>query len=116
MGGSDGQTSLNTVECFDPETKEWTNITSMSTARVNAGATFIDGRVHVVGGFNGKQFLNTIECYNAAGNQWSTFAMHILRERNQDSPTAGVMEGNETNTNGKNTPVSSNDVEVGVTC
>ncbi|XP_022106297.1 influenza virus NS1A-binding protein homolog isoform X2 [Acanthaster planci] len=87
LGGSDGQSVLNTVECFDPDTAEWTNVASMSEARVNAGATVIDGLLYAVGGFNGKHFLGTLECYNPAGNQWHTVAMHMMRERNQDSPT-----------------------------
>ncbi|XP_038063835.1 influenza virus NS1A-binding protein homolog A-like isoform X2 [Patiria miniata] len=87
VGGSDGQSVLNTVECFDPETEEWTNVASMSAPRVNAGATFIDGLLYAVGGFNGKHFLDTIECYNPDKNQWCTVAMHMIRERSQDSPT-----------------------------
>ena len=102
MGGSDGQSSLNTVECFDPDTEEWTNVPCMSVARVNAGATVIEGRLYVVGGFNGKLFLNTMECFSADATQWNTFAVHMLRDRNQDSPTFGTEVTTENEVNAEN--------------
>ena len=37
VGGRDGLKTLNTVECYDPETKRWSSMTPMSTHRHGLG-------------------------------------------------------------------------------
>ena len=44
LGGIDGRAVLNTVERFDPETGEWTYVTSMITSRCTFGVTILDNR------------------------------------------------------------------------
>ena len=44
MGGIDGRAILNTVERFNPETSEWTYVTSMINARCTFGVAVLDNR------------------------------------------------------------------------
>ncbi len=44
IGGHDGRIILNTVERFDPETSEWTYVTSMINARCTLGVAVIENR------------------------------------------------------------------------
>ena len=37
VGGSDGTQELNTVECYDPNTDTWSDVTPMKYRRSNAG-------------------------------------------------------------------------------
>ena len=39
VGGNDGSSSLNSVEKYDPETKKWSPVVSMSTRRSSVGLT-----------------------------------------------------------------------------
>ena len=54
VGGRFLSTDKNSVafERFDPESGEWVKLVDMPTPRGSYGATFIDGRVVVVGGAN----------------------------------------------------------------
>lgn len=36
-GGYDGNTFLDSVECYDPETDTWTEVTSMTSGRSGVG-------------------------------------------------------------------------------
>ena len=38
MGGFDGQLRLRRVECYDPETDDWSSVSAMSTPRAGCGA------------------------------------------------------------------------------
>ena len=46
IGGYDASSRLNTVECFDPETSQWSVMTPMLQRRGLAGATTLAGTVH----------------------------------------------------------------------
>lgn len=43
IGGYDASSRLNTVECFDPSTSQWTVMTPMLQRRGLAGATTLAG-------------------------------------------------------------------------
>ena len=43
VGGYDGNSSLNSVECYDPEMNQWKFVASMSTLRSAAGVTSLNG-------------------------------------------------------------------------
>lgn len=70
VGGSDGQSSLASVEIFDPQSGTWSFGPSLSVPRNNVGVMMAQGRLFAVGGFSGKAFLNSIEYLSADGRQW----------------------------------------------
>jgi len=70
-GGFNGQECLNTAECFDPKTRQWTMIAPMRNRRSGIGVVAHDGLVYAVGGFNGITRMNNGEKYNPVTNSWS---------------------------------------------
>ena len=70
-GGFNGQECLNTAECFDPKTRQWTMIAPMRNRRSGIGVIAHDGFVYSVGGFNGITRMNNGEKYNPMTNSWS---------------------------------------------
>lgn len=47
-GGFNGEESLQTGECYDPETNQWTMIASMGTHRSGLGVVAYVGHIYVV--------------------------------------------------------------------
>merc|ERR1712232_437670 len=50
VGGSSGQSALDTVECFDPTLGRWGLVHPMPTARQRCAAATLGGQLLVVGG------------------------------------------------------------------
>lgn len=73
VGGSDGQTSLISVEIYDPKLRTWSFGPSLNTPRANMGLAVMNGRLFAVGGFTGKAFLESIEYLAEDSNDWSIF-------------------------------------------
>ena len=44
----------------------------MPTARMNAGAAVLGGKLFVVGGHGGTAYLNTVEVYDPVANAWTS--------------------------------------------
>jgi serine/threonine-protein kinase PknK len=61
-------------ERFDPVSGKWTRLVGMPTPRGSFGATYIDGRIVVVGGEEPTRVLNVVEMYDIADGKWSTLA------------------------------------------
>jgi len=49
-GYDDGENVLSSVERYDEEKDEWEAVADMSTARYDAGACVLGGRLYAVGG------------------------------------------------------------------
>ena len=49
MGGTDGNTSLNTCEQYDPLSNTWSLLSRMNVARAGLGAAVVRGKIYVVG-------------------------------------------------------------------
>lgn len=49
LGGYNGQTTLNSVEMFNPLTREWSMVTAMNTRRSMLGVASLNGRLYAVG-------------------------------------------------------------------
>jgi len=73
-GGFNGQECLNTAECYDPFTRQWTMIAPMRNRRSGIGVIAHGRFVYAVGGFNGITRLNNGEVYNPSTNSWSNIA------------------------------------------
>jgi len=62
------------LERFDPASGAWTRLVGMPTPRGSYGATYIDGRIVVVGGEEPTMVLNVVEMYDIADGKWSRLA------------------------------------------
>ena len=78
IGGHNGTTCHNSVECYNPSTDQWKTIPSMSNARRFAAAATAHGKIVVVGGYSDMSAsLNTeasCEMFNPSTNEWSLVA------------------------------------------
>lgn len=63
IGGSDGQTPLNTVERFDPRSNKWTIVAPMSTRRKHLGCAVFNNFIYAVGGRDDCMELSSAERY-----------------------------------------------------
>lgn len=59
-GGYDGVSSLNTVECYQPDTDTWTIITSMQKHRSAGGVIAFEGFVYALGGHDGLSIFDSV--------------------------------------------------------
>jgi N-acetylneuraminic acid mutarotase len=64
IGGSDGQSTLNLVEVYDPSTNIWSTAPSPLAARTQFGAVALNGFVYLMGGAAGTSVLGTVEQYS----------------------------------------------------
>jgi len=71
VGGSSGKKVLNSVEKYDPDTDDWTYVSSMHFKRRKHAACVINGKIIVVGGTSDTgQPVHEIECYNPSIDEW----------------------------------------------
>ena len=75
IAGSDGNSCLKCVECYNPAIDQWVSAPDMLNARRLAAATAITGRkILVVGGFsdmNSDTIETSCEIFDRSLNQWS---------------------------------------------
>ena len=94
IGGSDGQSPLNTgivlnstigklyslflnsellctVERYDPRQNKWTSMAPMSTRRKHLGCAVFNNMIYAVGGRDDCMELSSAERYNPHTNSWS---------------------------------------------
>ncbi|PIO64330.1 BTB/POZ domain protein [Teladorsagia circumcincta] len=75
IGGlSTGGDSLSTVEMYDPLTKRWTPVRSMTSFRSRVGIAVHDRKIYAIGGFNGHDRLKIVESYDYNKNEWTPVA------------------------------------------
>ena len=62
---------ITTVRRYDPSSNQWSNMSSMSTARFGCSAAVINDKIYVVGGFtSGTTATTAVEVYNPDSNTW----------------------------------------------
>ena len=78
IGGSDGSTSFNDVNAYNPKTNKWAKMADMPTARSAAAAVVYNEKIYVIGGYSGNYHswndgvsLSTVEEYDPKTNSWS---------------------------------------------
>lgn len=71
IGGSDGQSPLNTVERYDPRHNKWSPVSPMSTRRKHLGCAVFNNFIYAVGGRDDCMELSSAERYNPHTNSWS---------------------------------------------
>lgn len=59
-GGYDGVSSLNTVECYHPDSDTWTTIPPMQKHRSAGGVIGFEGFVYALGGHDGLSIFDTV--------------------------------------------------------
>lgn len=70
MGGHDGQSYLNSIERYDPQTNLWaTDVAPTTSCRTSVGVAVLDGYLYAVGGQDGVQCLNHVERYDPKGTR-----------------------------------------------
>lgn len=77
IGGYDASSRLNTVECFDPSTCQWKDMTPMLQRRGLAGATTLGGTVLT----NDSSENARYECYKQVFLCWDPLLPLINRRR-----------------------------------
>jgi len=85
MGGYDGHDTLRTCEVYNISTNSWSAIEPMHTARSNAGASYMNRKIYVVGGWDGVS-LNSVEYYDLVTHEW-------IRITSLPRPTTGIRCG-----------------------
>ena len=63
-GGFDGMSSLNSVEMYDPETDEWTMVSSMEKHRSAAGVVVLDNQIYAIGGHDGLSIFDSVSLFS----------------------------------------------------
>jgi len=59
-GGFDGVSSLNIVECYQPDLDRWTIITPMQKHRSAGGVVAFDGYIYILGGHDGLSIFDSV--------------------------------------------------------
>ena len=74
VGGRDGFKTLNSVECFNLNTKSWQSMPPLSTHRHGVGVVLLEGPLYAIGGNDGWSFLNTVERWDSQVRSWNYVA------------------------------------------
>ena len=76
---------LDKCEVYSFETREWTEVSSMNTKRVELTLTYFQGKIWAIGGCNYTNlfgtYLETIETFDLAINKWTTSSLKLLTKR-----------------------------------
>ena len=87
--------ALDSSECFDPATGEWSTIARMPTAKYNASVAVLDGLIYVAGGCAGAgvEHPSTLRCmhrYDPRSDRWE--GCHKMKHRRW-SPGMAALDG-----------------------
>ena len=71
---SGARTIVDTVDCYNVHTQQWTTVTRMPTPRYQASMVIVNGVLYVIGGFtmgvSGRQASSKVEAYSIKRNRW----------------------------------------------
>jgi N-acetylneuraminic acid mutarotase len=71
-GFNSGSTRLDAVRILDIPTETWSSGAPMSEPRSQHAATYLDGKIYVMGGSTNDGQSNLVEIYDIATDSWST--------------------------------------------
>lgn len=77
FGNTSSLSSLQRVDCYDPEADVWTTRAPMAFGRYEHDSTVYDGKLYVFGGNSslaGYAYPAEIECYDPGTNSWTTLS------------------------------------------
>ncbi|XP_059608606.1 influenza virus NS1A-binding protein-like isoform X2 [Phlebotomus argentipes] len=72
VGGSNGTTELDTVECLPEGASKWRKCCRLPLARSNAGVCALNGRVYCIGGWNGQSGIRQCDALDIDGDRWDS--------------------------------------------
>ncbi|KAJ8317347.1 hypothetical protein KUTeg_005251, partial [Tegillarca granosa] len=90
IGGFDGMDYFNSVRCFDPVDKTWSEVAPMNAKRCYVSVAVLDEYIYAMGGFDGHVRQNTAERYLPEKNQWSL--IHPMCHQRSDA-SATTLDG-----------------------
>lgn len=72
VGGYDHETrsSIDSVECYNPDSDTWHQVSSMSCKRSGVGVGVMNGILYAVGGCAGNIVQNSVEAYDPKTDEW----------------------------------------------
>nr|XP_033794978.1 kelch-like protein 31 [Geotrypetes seraphini] len=73
LGGRGERIDVLTVECYNPQTGQWSYVAPLPTGVSTSGASILSGKIYLVGGWNEieKKYKKCIQCYNPDINEWT---------------------------------------------
>lgn len=81
VGGCNGTTELDTVECLaisraenEPKPKKWKKCSKLPFSRSNAGVCALNGKIYCIGGWNGQAGIRQCEVYCPETDKWTSIA------------------------------------------
>lgn len=81
VGGCNGTTELDTVECLalgknenDVKPKKWKKCSKLPFSRSNAGVCALDGKIYCIGGWNGQAGIKQCDVYCPETDTWTSIA------------------------------------------
>merc|ERR1712216_160099 len=80
LGGFDERnTALASAECFDPESRAWSDLPPMVVRRTECTAAAASGQIYVLGGHNEhNSILSSAECFDPEAGVWCVAALPPL--------------------------------------
>ena len=86
-GFGGGNSRLDSVECYDIASNQWSELDNMRNRRSDAGIAVIDKQLYIVGGFNGTTVHSSVEVLEISGDSRPRRWRKI---KNMSSPRSGV--------------------------
>ncbi|XP_022167786.1 kelch-like protein 2 isoform X2 [Myzus persicae] len=81
VGGDDGSSYLDSVECYDPSINKWNPVAKMSCCRFNVSVGVLDGKMYAIGGIYESYVQKTVEVYNPSTGVWESIPdMYLARQ------------------------------------
>lgn len=84
VGGCNGTTELDTVECLalgksdgevqSPKPKKWKKCSKLPFSRSNAGVCALNGKIYCIGGWNGQAGIRQCDVYCPETDTWTSIA------------------------------------------
>lgn len=68
---TDDVDSIDSVQCYDPKTDSWKELTPMLMPRSGAASCVFDRKIYVIGGWHvSEENTNKVECFDPRTNTW----------------------------------------------
>lgn len=74
-GGLNDSACFSTVERYNPQSRQWTEVCPMNSPRGGVGVVTLGGYLYAAGGNNGSSSLGSVERYDPHTNQWTAVQM-----------------------------------------
>lgn len=67
---------VNTIDMYDPQTREWKIVTTIPTPKYHAGIIAVETKIYIIGGFYADSTFDrassTVEYYDIVKDEWSS--------------------------------------------